>query len=122
MPTSDEDVQKKADKVQALREKVANAETVVVDRERELSNEITMKQLEAEEARLEARLTAAKAAGKVSTVKAGMEAPLAAVSEQMEQAVAAQKAADSAAESPRPNVETPTDTNTGGDQTTTKES
>lgn len=93
MPTSDEAVQKKADDVQSLREKVADAEANRVTRERELSNDITMRQLEAEEARLEAALSRAKQDGKVASVKAGADAPLSAIQEEMATAVAARDAA-----------------------------
>lgn len=96
MPTSDEEVQKKADRVAKLREQVANAEATRVDRERELSNDITMKNLEAEEAALEARLQVAKDASKVSVVKGGASAPLDAAKESMRLAVAQQDAAKAA--------------------------
>jgi hypothetical protein len=93
MSVSDEDVQKKADDVQKLREQVQDAEANRVSREAELSNQFTINQLEAEEAQLRARLAVAKEAGKVAAVKAGADAPLAAVKAQMEQAVAQEKAA-----------------------------
>jgi hypothetical protein len=96
MPTSDEDLQKKAERVQKLREQVTNAEATRVQREADLANDITMRQLEAEEAALEARLAVAKEAGKVANVKQGAAAPLDAVTEQMERAVAQQKAAEAA--------------------------
>lgn len=98
MPTSDEDLAKKADSVQKLREQVADAEAKRVERERSVSNDITMAQLESEEAALRARLAAAREASKVSTVKSGAEAPLAAAKEQMEAAVAQEQAVAAAAE------------------------
>lgn len=97
MATSDEDLASKADSVQKLREQVQEAEAKRVMRENEISNDITMKQLEAEEASLQARLTAARDGAKVATVKDGASAPLDAVASQMEAAVAQQKAAEAAA-------------------------
>jgi acetylornithine/succinyldiaminopimelate/putrescine aminotransferase len=92
MPTSDEDLAKKADNVQKLREQVADAEAKRVERERAVSNDLTFAQLESEEAALRARLAAAREASKVTTVNSGAEAPLAAVKEQMEAAVAREQA------------------------------
>lgn len=92
MPTSDEDLQKKADDVQKLREQVADAEAKRVERERVVSNDLHMAQLESEEAALRARLAQAREASKVSNVKSGADAPLAAVQAQMEAAVAQEQA------------------------------
>lgn len=94
MPTSDEELQKKAEDVDKLRQQVANAEATREQREKELANDITLKQLEAEEASLKARLAVSKDAGKVSNVRDGAAAPLNAVGEMMERAVAQQKAAE----------------------------
>lgn len=94
MPTSDEDLQKQSDRVQKLREQVAAEEAKRTTRERDLANDVTMAQLQAEEATLEARLAVAKDAGKVASVKAGAAAPLEAAKEQMERAVAQKKAAE----------------------------
>lgn len=96
MPTSDEDLQKKSDRVQKLREQVAAEESKRTTRERELANDVTMAQLEAEEAKLEARLAATKEQGKVSAVKEGAAAPLSAAKEEMERAVAQKKAVEDA--------------------------
>lgn len=97
MPTSDEDLAKKAEEVQKLREQVSDAEAMRVQRERDVSNELAMGQLEAEEAALRARLATAKAQSKVTAVKGGAAAPLDAVKEQMERSVAQQQAAEDAA-------------------------
>lgn len=101
MPTSDEDLQAQADKVEKLREQVANAEAKRTERERELSNDITMTQLQAEEAALEARLTVAKEQGKVGSVKAGAGAPLDAAKDQLKLAVASRDAASSSVDAAR---------------------
>lgn len=93
MPTSDEDLQKRAEQVQKLREQVADEEAKRTDRERALANDITMAQLDAEAAQLEARLQVAKNAGKVSEVKSGAQAPLDAAKEQMRVAQAQLEAA-----------------------------
>ena len=97
MPTSDEDLQKKADRVKTLRQQVARAEATRIDRERSVANDIQMTQLEAEEAALEARLAVAKEAGKVSVVRDGIAAPLDAAKDQLAAAVAQQQAATESA-------------------------
>jgi hypothetical protein len=94
MATSDEEVQNKAEAVEKLRQQVADAEVARVAREQELSNDLTMAGLEAEEERLKARLAVAKDAGKVSAVKGGAGAPLEAAKEQMKLAVEQRKAAE----------------------------
>lgn len=76
MPTTDEELRKQQEKVAKLRRQLADEERKRVARERELSNDITMTQLQAEEARLQSRLVAAKERNKVSAVKSGAEAPL----------------------------------------------
>jgi hypothetical protein len=102
MPTSDEDLQKKAEEIQKLRDQVANKEATREQREIDLANDITMKQLETEEAQLRARLNVANDAAKVSVVKDGAAAPLSAVEDNLKAAVAAQKATEKApAESAR---------------------
>src|SRR5437868_11997458 len=93
MPTSDEDLQKQQERVAKLRGQVADAEMTRETRERELSNDITMTQLEAEEAQLDARLALAKQQGRVSAVKDGAAAPLDAAKEALTRSVAAEKAA-----------------------------
>jgi uncharacterized protein (DUF342 family) len=94
MPTSNEELQKKAERIEKLREQVARAETSRVVHEREISNDIEMRRLEAEEAMLQARLAVAKEQGKVSTVKAGVETTVSAIEEQMKRAVSQQEAAE----------------------------
>ena len=96
MPTSDEDLQKQAERVQKLREQVADAEAKRTERERELANDVTMTQLQAEAAALEARLAVAKEQGKVGSVKEGASAPLDAAKDLLERAVAQKKAAEAA--------------------------
>lgn len=94
MPTSEEEVQNKAEEVQKLREKVADAEAQRVANEASLSNDLTMKQLEAEEAQLNARLAAAQASAKTSAVKQGVAAPMDAVKEQLQAGVTQQKSVE----------------------------
>lgn len=71
MPTTDDELAKKRDKLEKLREQVAEAEDTRLQRERELSNDISAAELDAEEARLTHRLSIAKEMSKVSVVKAG---------------------------------------------------
>lgn len=111
MPTSDEDLQKEAERVQKLREQVSNAEAKRTERERELANDVTMTQLQAEAAALEARLAVAKEAGKVSSVKDGASAPLDAAKEQLRRAVAQKEAAEAA---PKESARATESTGTGG--------
>ncbi len=98
MPTSSEDLQAKAEEVEDLRQQVADAEADRVRREAELANEVTFKQLEAEEAALRARLAVAKQANE--RAEQGSSAPLEAIKAQMEQSVAQQKAAEGTVEQP----------------------
>ena len=98
MPTSDEELQRKAEAVQKLREQVAEAEAQREQRELDTANDVTMTQLEAEEAVLRARLTQAKESAKVASVKSGVEAPLSAAKEQLKTALAQQKAAEGSTE------------------------
>lgn len=96
MPTSDEELQAKADRVEKLRSQVAAEEAKRATREREIANDITAAQLDAEAAALETRLQVAKDAGKVSAVKEGASAPLDAARESLATAVAQQDAAKEA--------------------------
>ena len=68
---TEEDLEKKRASVDKLREQIADAQSSREERERNLSNEIAMKQLDAEEARLKAELAATREAAKASNVKAG---------------------------------------------------
>ena len=115
MPTSEEDLQRKAEELQKLREQVQDAETVRVEREREIANDVTMRQLEAEEAALRARLAVAKDAGKVAAVKSGAAAPLEAVKEQLQAATAQQKAAEKTGARTARATESTADGGAGGD-------
>lgn len=94
MPTSQEELDKKAQELIKLRDKVADAEAKRFSNESELANDVTMKQLEAEEAMLSARLTVAENASKKSAVSDGAAAPLDAVKEQLRLATAQAKAAE----------------------------
>jgi hypothetical protein len=88
MPVTEKDLEKKRDRIAKLREQVANEELKVATNAAEQSNEIEIRQLEAEEARLEAQLAAAKEATKKSVATEGAAGPLAAVTEQLEAAQA----------------------------------
>lgn len=115
MPTSDDDLTAKADEVQRLREQVADHERTRADRERSLSNDITMRQLEAEEASLRARLAVAKEGAKAGAVKDGAAAPLSAVQDQLKAAVEQQKAAEKAPKASARATESTTAAAAGGD-------
>jgi hypothetical protein len=90
-PVSDEDVARKVERVEKLRQQVADANAKRLENERAQTNSIQFAQLEAEEARLELELTRAKSASTVSAAKSGASAPLDAAKASMEAAVAAQK-------------------------------
>lgn len=83
MPTSDEDLQKKREEAQRLREQVANEEAKRLEREREATNEIEAATLDAEIAQLKANLAAAKESAKVGVVKGGTSAPIEAAKDAM---------------------------------------
>ena len=101
---SEEDLQRKRDKNDKLREQIAAAEADAEARSRSQANEIESAQLDAETARLEARLQQAKAAARVSVAKEAAVGPLAAAKEQLK---AAQAAKD--------NPVGPVDTNAGSE-------
>ena len=88
---SDEDVARKVASVEKLRQQVADAESKRLDNERSQTNAIQLRQLEAEEARLQLELTRAKATSTVASAREGASAPLDAATANMEAAVAAQK-------------------------------
>lgn len=119
MPTSDEDLQKLQDRAAKLREQVATEEQKRVQRERELSNDVTAAQLQAEITRLETRLDASKDANKVSEVKSGAAAPLEAAKTEMQRAVEVQKAQAAASKTQEREASKTADVNTESD--TTKE-
>lgn len=88
---SDEEVQRKVEAVEKLRQQVADAEAKRLDNEASQSNAIQLQQLEAEEARLQLELTRAKSASTVTAAREGASAPLDSAKASMEAAVAAQK-------------------------------
>ncbi len=100
MPVSDEDLEKKRATLDKLREQLSDAQTTREDRERELANDLYMRQLDAEEARLRAALTQAREAAKAGSVKAGVADLIDTVKDQeavaQEQARATENAAKSA--------------------------
>lgn len=73
---------------EALRDKIANANSTRATREAEASRAIRGAELYAENVRLQAELAAATEASKVGAVKEGAAGPLAAVAEQVKQAEA----------------------------------
>ncbi len=79
MPTTNEELAAKVAQVEKLRAQVASAEDTRISRENEISNDVTMRQLEVEEARLQAQLDDAKTASKVTAVRAGASTVLDAV-------------------------------------------
>jgi len=97
VPTTDEELQQKKDKVVELRQQVADANTKREIHEKALENDIVASQLDVERVRLEMQLAAALADSKVSAVKGGVDAPLQAAKDDMAVAVAQQKAAEKAA-------------------------
>lgn len=92
MAVTDEDIQKKQDKLAKLREQIADAHATREERESEASNEIIAAQLDAEEARLTAELVAAKESAKKANIRAGAADLLSQVKEN--EAVAAAQAAN----------------------------
>lgn len=90
--TSAEELAKKAEHVQKLREQVAEAEAKRVAREVEASNDVAYAQLDAEEARLEAQLAAAKESAKVGVVKEGLHSVVQPVKDDYDSAQALAKA------------------------------
>ena len=92
MPISEEDLQKKREKADKLREQIAEAESTAASAVQDQSNVIEAAQLDGEIVRLETRLQQAKAAAKISVAKEGAAGPLAAVTEQLEAARAAKNA------------------------------
>lgn len=99
MSTSDEDLKKMQDKVEKLRERVAAEETKRITRERELANDVTYANLEAEGARLEAELAAAKQANSAASIKEGVAGPLEAAKEDKARAEASLEAVSKTADS-----------------------
>jgi hypothetical protein len=109
MPTTDEELTKKGEQVQKLREQVAAAEAQRVSREAEVSNDIAMEQLKAEETRLQAQLDAAKNDSKASSVKAGAASVLDTIKGDQANASAFAEAQEAAraASAPTPDTDSP---------------
>lgn len=104
---STEELQAKADEVQRLREEVLEVQAQRVSNESALSNQITMTELEAEEARLKAQLATAKSQVEGGAVESAAT-PLNTAKENMEVAVRQQQAAEEAANAtPEPVVDQP---------------
>lgn len=102
MPTTDEELTKKGEQVQKLREQVAAAQDQRVSREAEVSNDIAMAQLKAEETRLQAQLDAVKSDGKAASVNAAAASVLDTIKDDQANASAfaeAQEAARAASKS-----------------------
>lgn len=99
---SDQEVQAKQERVAKLRAQVEEANTRRASNEAELTNDITIAQLDVEEARLEAQLAEAKASATKTAVKDGANTTLQAAREAQaaarEQAKAAEKAASTTSE------------------------
>lgn len=89
MAVTEDDLQKKREKNNKLRQQIAEAEATAATRVQEQNNEIEAKSLDAETARLEAQLAAAKEAAKVASVKSGSAGPLEQMDAQLEAARAA---------------------------------
>lgn len=110
MPTTDEELAKKAEHVQKLREKVAAATAQRLDRERGVANDIALAQLTAEETRLQAQLDEADRRSKAAAVKEGASGVLATIKEDQANAEAQAKAeAAAAAASKAPSSDDDTD-------------
>lgn len=116
MPTTDDELAKKGEQVQKLREQVAMATAQRVEHEATVSNDIAMAQLNVEEARLQAQLDAAKRASKVSSVRSGASAVLDVIKEDKANADAyATAAAAAAAASSAPSTDTTSADETAAD-------
>lgn len=98
MAISDDDLAKKQDYVEKLRQQVASEEAKRTEREAGLQNDITAAQLDAEASRLEAQLQAAKDANKVAAVKAGASNVTDVLEQEKADAAAAAKAANESQE------------------------
>lgn len=88
---TDEDLQKRRDRIAKLQADLAEAEATRAERESDERRKIEATQLDAEIARLEARVQRAKEASKASAVKEGSSGPLAQAKAQL---AAAQKLAE----------------------------
>lgn len=108
MAISEDDLQKRRDKANKLREQIADAEAAASTNVQEASNQIEATQLDAEIVSLEATLQRAKAAAKVTVAKEGASGPLAAVKDQLA-AAEALKDQPVGPVDPNAGVETPAD-------------
>jgi predicted nucleic acid-binding Zn-ribbon protein len=108
MPITENDLQKKRDRLDKLREQIADAETTASAHVTDQAYQVEMAQLEAEEARLETQLARAKASAKVTVAKDGATGPLQAAKEQLAAAQAAKEAPVGPVD-PNEGVETPDD-------------
>lgn len=93
MPTSDEELEQLKESVEAKRQSLADARLDRETKERELSNDLVVEQLKAEEARLDADLALVARRAQAEAVEGGAS-PLDVAREEMKRAVAAREAAE----------------------------
>lgn len=74
MPTSDEELAAKAASVEKLRSQVTEAQATLVNRQRELANDVTANALDREAEKLQSQLALLKEQGKVANVRDGAAA------------------------------------------------
>ncbi len=96
MPTSDEEVAAERQRVEKLRNQLAEARGVRVERENAQTNDIKAARLRAEAAGLEAELAEAREAAKVGNVRSGSAEIIDTAKEAEKAAEAASKAATAA--------------------------
>jgi uncharacterized small protein (DUF1192 family) len=94
---SDEELDKKREDLQALRDEIAQVNAERVQRDQQQSNAVVGAQLDAEAARLQAELAAAKATAKMTAPSEASNSPLEQAKTQMVNAEAARKAIEDAA-------------------------
>jgi hypothetical protein len=92
VPTSEKDVEKLSTTVQKKRDQLQELRRKRVAQEQGLTNEITVAQLSAEEARLDAEIAAEKDRASVASVKSGASTTLEQAQAEMQAAVDRQKA------------------------------
>jgi len=108
---TDEEVREARDRVEKLRAEIASNERARVEREREMANEITLAQLNAEAARLEVQLAQQKNTASDEAVRKGAQSPIAAAQADIERAELMQKSvADNLVPSEKGTVNQPTPT------------
>lgn len=118
---TDEEVEKQRTVLVELRQQVADAQAAGGDKSQELANDITLMNMQAEEARLRAELALAKENQKVTVLREGALAPLSTAKEQMRAAVAAQEATEKEIAASRKTKATPTPTDAEETNGTTEE-